>query len=573
VKDQAPNPGTGEGGIDALLNTYLGTNALRVMLTAIPAGGIQRIRLEYISLCDFRDGTITYTYPFASSTFVQYPIETFSLSIHCTSSDDILADSLTGLSGTPVAKRSARAIDLEATRSKIYPTSDLTFSYTPSTPATGIDFASAANDSVDGHFVLMIKGPTSTDSSAILPKNVLFVVDRSSSTYGVALDESRAAIKDCLLRLRPVDRFNVIAFNSSVTPWSTDARPATAGAIDSASQFLDMLYATGGSNLQAVLENSLSRFVPDSLHHAIMVFSDGRSAVDPVRLRALNARGAGIFPVGIGGSINRARLELTAYQNYGFPTFLAITDPIRLEVARAFERIASPVLRDIRSEFGGNVYDVLPGAPGSLYAGSRYAMTGRFRTPSVTSFSFAGMAAAAPLFYDYSLTMSSDTKTYAFAALFWAKEKIDDLERRESVYGVSDSLKQLMISLSLRYGIRCKYTAYIADRTHPVAGVTGDPVPEARSYELLGNYPNPFNPSTRIRFVVHATTSEEATIRIYNIVGQLVAVLRVRLHGSGPYDVVWEGRDGRGVPAPTGIYYYTIEFSDGRLSGRMLLVR
>jgi Ca-activated chloride channel homolog len=573
IKEQAPNPGTGEGGIDALLNTYLGANALRVVVNGIPAGGIQRVKLEYISLCDFHDGRVTYRYPFASSTFVQYPLETFSLAVHCTASDPILSDSIGGMTGDLRVTRSAQRVDLELTRSKIYPTGDFSFSYVTATSAMSVDLCSAANDSTDGHFVLMVKPPTAADSASILPKNVIFLLDRSSSTYGIVFDESRAAIKDCLRRLRPGDRFNVIAFNTVRTPWAVSSLPVTTSTIDSASTFLDHLSAAGGSDLGTALAFSLATFPDDSISHAIMVFSDGRSPVDPVAIRALNVGATGIFPVGIGTTVNRERLEMTALQNYGFPTFLAITDPIRGEVVDVFDRISLPLLTDIRTELGGNAYDILPGTLGSLYRGSRYYLTGRYRTPTSTAFSMAGSTVTGPAFFDFSLPMSADTRTYAFASLFWAKEKIDELERREAVYGVSDSLKQVLISLSLRYGIRCKYTSYVADRTHPMTGVGQEQPAITVGYGLLGNYPNPFNPGTNIRFVVRATIKEEVTVRIYNVLGQLIAVLHVHVNGSGQYEVRWEGRDVAGAQVPSGVYYYTVDFHAGYLSGRMLLLR
>ncbi|HSQ77009.1 MAG TPA: VIT domain-containing protein, partial [Bacteroidota bacterium] len=56
VKEQAPNPGTGEGGIDAQLTNYLGTNAIRVLLSGIKPGEAQRVILKYISLCRYDGG-------------------------------------------------------------------------------------------------------------------------------------------------------------------------------------------------------------------------------------------------------------------------------------------------------------------------------------------------------------------------------------------------------------------------------------------------------------------------------------------------------------------------------------
>jgi hypothetical protein len=53
VKEQAVNPGTGEGGVAALINKYIGRNGIKVFLQDIPAGGIQKVQLHYISICPY----------------------------------------------------------------------------------------------------------------------------------------------------------------------------------------------------------------------------------------------------------------------------------------------------------------------------------------------------------------------------------------------------------------------------------------------------------------------------------------------------------------------------------------
>lgn len=72
-----------------------------------------------------------------------------------------------------------------------------------------------------------------------------------------------------------------------------------------------------------------------------------------------------------------------------------------------------------------------------------------------------------------------------------------------------------------------------------------------RDYELSQNYPNPFNPSTAISYEV--PVESYVTIKVFNLLGQEIAVLAEGRKRPGVYTVDW-----RGIGEPTGVYYYTM---------------
>lgn len=76
-------------------------------------------------------------------------------------------------------------------------------------------------------------------------------------------------------------------------------------------------------------------------------------------------------------------------------------------------------------------------------------------------------------------------------------------------------------------------------------------------FELHANYPNPFNPSTKIRYGVPKTAF--VRIGVYNVLGQLVSELVSSEMVAGYHDVDWNGRDLGGGLAPSGVYFYRIE--------------
>jgi len=88
---------------------------------------------------------------------------------------------------------------------------------------------------------------------------------------------------------------------------------------------------------------------------------------------------------------------------------------------------------------------------------------------------------------------------------------------------------------------------------------------------LRQNVPNPFNPDTRISFQLMEARS--VTLAIYDAGGHLVRQLVDGTRPAGDHAVTWDGRDVRGVSAPSGVYYYELSGSDVRESRPMLLLK
>jgi len=87
----------------------------------------------------------------------------------------------------------------------------------------------------------------------------------------------------------------------------------------------------------------------------------------------------------------------------------------------------------------------------------------------------------------------------------------------------------------------------------------------------LGNYPNPFNPTTRITFRI--PTDQSVQLVIYNQLGQYVTTLMDQPLTAGAYQVVWQGLDVQGKPVASGLYYYRLLAGDEQLVGKMTYLK
>ncbi|MBT3216584.1 MAG: T9SS type A sorting domain-containing protein [Candidatus Marinimicrobia bacterium] len=95
--------------------------------------------------------------------------------------------------------------------------------------------------------------------------------------------------------------------------------------------------------------------------------------------------------------------------------------------------------------------------------------------------------------------------------------------------------------------------------------------PIASEFKLLGNYPNPFNPVTKIKFALDRFS--DVTVKIYSLLGEEVATLYQGNLVAGTYDVKWSGKDNQGYSVPSGVYFYEVKSDNRTAQGKMLLLK
>jgi hypothetical protein len=108
---------------------------------------------------------------------------------------------------------------------------------------------------------------------------------------------------------------------------------------------------------------------------------------------------------------------------------------------------------------------------------------------------------------------------------------------------------------------------YVASKIHEVSTL----FPE--TFTVSGNYPNPFNPVTHIRFgVPFHLKGRQAQLLVYDIRGGLV---HSRSFSAEPgfHTLSWDCRDSRGRAVPSGCYVATIRIQDQAKTLRMVMVK
>ncbi len=88
---------------------------------------------------------------------------------------------------------------------------------------------------------------------------------------------------------------------------------------------------------------------------------------------------------------------------------------------------------------------------------------------------------------------------------------------------------------------------------------------------LEQNFPNPFNPETRIGYQIPAAA--EVNIQIFNILGQEIRTVVDGHQAAGSYSVMWDGRDAAGQVVPSGVYLYRLTAGEFTAVRKMILMR
>lgn len=120
----------------------------------------------------------------------------------------------------------------------------------------------------------------------------------------------------------------------------------------------------------------------------------------------------------------------------------------------------------------------------------------------------------------------------------------------------------------------------------------GEPPGQQGGFELKQNFPNPFNPSTTIPFVLNEDLFSDGnavrvSVRIYNMLQQLVAVPVALRHpagegvrvenleysGPGEYQTFWDGRDRTGREVASGLYYVQLTVNGVSKLMKMLVTK
>ncbi|MHC5053485.1 MAG: VIT domain-containing protein [Planctomycetota bacterium] len=465
---------------DPALLEYAGRGLFKARVFPIPAGGTRRITLRYEEEVARNGSLFAYRYPLNTEKFSSRPIEEVAVEVNLGGVRPIRSVVCPSHSGDAEVRRERGGTATVSLKQRnVRPDRDFIVYY-----GLGGELAvdvvahrkSGGRDAEAGYFMLAISPPQGDERSVReRPKDICFVVDTSGSMAGEKLDQAKGALRYCLNSLAPADRFGIVRFSTEAEAFRGGLVPASRQNVRDALAFVDRFKARGGTAIEEALSLALRSM--DSADRgrgrpAMVAFlTDGQPTIgernaDAIvkKVKDANRSKARVFVFGVGNDLNARLLDRLSEECRGSRTYVAPEENIEVAVSGFFDRIASPVLTDLRLDFGRSlqVTDVYPRELGDLFRGDDLVVYGRYRgTFGSHAITLRGKTERGERSYVFETGFPGEEPANALVARLWAIRKIGYLLDDIRLNGETAEVKAEVVRLAREFGIMTPYTSML----------------------------------------------------------------------------------------------------------------
>lgn len=461
---------------DPALLEYIDRNTFRASVYPIPANGDKRITLEYAEVVAKSGSTYRYVYPLSTERFSAKPLEDCRVKIRIKTKQP-----LTNIYSPTHTIRIDRENNREAIVTwearNVKPDTDLILYYSVAEDDLGIDLVAHRQKGEPGYFMLLASPKLQVQSMKVLPKNVVFVFDRTGSMAGEKIEQAKEALKFCVNSLNENDQFNLITFNESPQTLFAELERPTEERRKQAIDVVDSLTASGGTNINEALSVALAQFRQYGYARNYIVFlTDGLPTVGIVQpdeilanVRKANQNKVRIFSFGVGYDVNTHLLDRLARESRGDTDYVRPRESIESKVSSFFAKVSDPLVGDVKLRISGvRAYDFYPsGDLPDIFRGSQLIVFGRYEGSGKVKVEISGVVDGRTKTFVLETSLPEKELSNEFIPQLWAARKIGYLLEEIRLHG-SQELIDEVVRLSKQYGIPTEYTSFLADERMPV---------------------------------------------------------------------------------------------------------
>jgi Ca-activated chloride channel family protein len=359
----------------------------------------------------------------------------------------------------------------------------------------------AGGQSREGTFQLTVV-PSAEQDPAARPRDLVFVLDRSGSMGGWKMVAARRALARMVDTLTDRDHFAIYAFDDTIETvpafGGTGLVPATNRNRFRAVEFLARVESRGGTEMAQPLDQAVHQLAScDPQRDRVLVLvTDGQVGNEDQILQTLSRRltEMRIFTLGIDKAVNAGFLKRLAGLGGGSCELVESEDRLDEVMDKVHRRIGTPVLTGLHLKPAGIEIDeptLVPARLPDLFAGTPLIVQGRYRarTKDMEITVQARDAAGRP----WAATAPGQVCDNPAITSVWARGYVRELEDR---YVIRDTqkggLERQIVETSLRFGVLCRFTAFIAVDVKEVVNPDGkvhrvtQPVEPAAGWAMLG---------------------------------------------------------------------------------------
>ena len=448
-------------------------NVWRVRVFPIPAnGGQMKFLTRYVEVLPCLSGQTTYTLPFSIPEERARKMDQFAIHV-----DVHAAAPVTKIEGGGLAvlKKNPARFSAKGDRTNVAFEKDIVLKYESRTEGQDLILMAHRTANNDGTFLLSVSPDLANATVDRVSREVVYLLDVSSSIDEKLLKRLSMAILDGLRELGPKDRFNIVAFNSEVQRFQKTSVELTTANLRSAAAFLQKLRPQGRTDLgKAILDIAAEKATSPRI---VFVVSDGTASagcLDPGgivkgSLGALDSDTI-LYAVQVGTSTDRT-LETLARRTGG-ECQAADENGVEKVLRSAQQRFSRPMMTGANIDFGGaDVHTVH--APRFQFADEPLLVAGRYRAPGVHDVTLTGRIGDREIRITRSLEFPEKHDGWASASYVWAGRQIGALLDEAFLSGETDAIRGAVAALSKEHRIMTPYTAFLVLETDEMYGQFG----------------------------------------------------------------------------------------------------
>ncbi|MBE7463959.1 MAG: VWA domain-containing protein [Planctomycetes bacterium] len=325
----------------------------------------------------------------------------------------------------------------------------------------------------DGYFMLLVRPGEQLDTSKVLPKEIVFVLDTSGSMAGEKMEQAKAALNFCLNQLNPRDRFNLVPFSTEVKSFNPKLLEATKENVQKALAYVDALEATGGTNIDDALRTALENdFTAGPASAKLVIFlTDGKPSVGITDIKSIlkdveNSNGkpqARVFAFGVGTDVNTHLLDRLVMDAAGTCSYVAPKEDLELKVSDFYAKIKNPVMTDLALDLGpsARVHSLYPKKLPALFKGNELLVFGRYKGTGSGDAVLTGNVAGEKREIRLPVVWAEADRGNDFLPRVWAMRKIGHLLEELRLGGPNQELIEEVVALAQQHGIVTPYTSQL----------------------------------------------------------------------------------------------------------------
>jgi Ca-activated chloride channel family protein len=359
---------------------------------------------------------------------------------------------------------------VELKNQKSIPNRDFVLSYAVAGKSVGDAVLTHAGDK-GKFFSLILQPPDRVNPDYVTPKEMIFVIDKSGSMGGFPIEKAKKTMRLCIEGMNPDDTFNLVSFAGGTGYCFEESKPNTQANRHKALEYLSNLQGGGGTEMMKAIDAALGGQRDPERLRVVCFMTDGfigndMAIIDRVQKNVNNAR---VFAFGIGNSVNRFLIENMARVGRGASEIVTLETDGDEAVDRFHSRIQSPLLTDIKIDFGGlEVADVYPqpNAIPDLFSARPLIIKGRYTGGGKGVITLRGRTAEGPYKKTIDVTLPKRNEMHDVLAPLWARTRIAAI-MDEDWLGIqqgkpSIDTKGAITNLGLQFGLMTQFTSFVA---------------------------------------------------------------------------------------------------------------